>query len=341
VRSLVFVGPGRLEWHEASDPAVQGDGEALVRPIAASTCDLDQLVVRGRTPFQGPFALGHECVAEIVELGDTVTDLRIGQQVVVAWHIACGQCGRCRAGLTAHCQEVPYGAMYGLPVAGDWGGLFSDLVRVPFAAAMLTPIPETLDHRALASAGDNLTLALECLEKHLKARPGASVLILGAWSVGLYAVQLARVLGAGRVVYVDRDPAHRELAVSLGAQAADCPPDRRDGAFDLALDAAMDEEWLRAAAQLLEPEGVIECPSLYFTDTVALPLLPMAVRGVHLHTARGNAAPHIPRLIELVEAGNIAPQKITSETLAWDTAPEALADPSLKPVFIREPQDSS
>lgn len=218
---------------------ITGDREAIVRPIAATTCDLDQLVIRGEAPFPGPFAIGHECVAEIVDLGDQAGAFKPGQRVIVSWHISCGQCTRCRAGLTAHCEEVPYGAMFGLPVAGEWGGVFSDLVRVPFASSMLVPVPDGADHRALASAGDNLALALECLAGHLGRRPSASVLILGSGSVGLYATELAGALGAGRVVYVDRDPKRRELAASLGVQAIDRPPGRKSGAFDLAIDAAM------------------------------------------------------------------------------------------------------
>jgi alcohol dehydrogenase len=336
VRALVFVGPGVLEWREAPDPVITGDREAIVRPIAASTCDLDQLLIRGEAPFPGPFAIGHECVAEIVDLGDDAGDLQAGQRVIVSWHISCGQCTSCRAGLTAHCEEVPYGAMFGLPVAGEWGGLFSDLVRVPFASSMLVPVPDGADHRALASAGDNLALALECLTGHLERQPGASVLILGSGSIGLYATELAGALGAGRVVYVDRDPQRRELAASLGAQAIDCPPGRKSGVFDLALDAAMDEEWLRQALGLLEPEGACECPSIYFKESVALPLFAMAIRGVHFHTARGNARPHIPRLLQMTADQTISPERVTSEILDWETAPEALSNPSYKPVFVRD-----
>lgn len=335
MRTLVFVGPGQLEWREAADPVLGGNQEALVRPIAATTCDLDQLLIRGEAPFEGPFPLGHECVAEVVDLGDGVSGLELGQRVIVAWHIACGVCGRCRAGLTAHCEAVPYGAMYGIPVAGEWGGLFSDAVRVPFAKAMLVPVPENLEPGALASAGDNLALALECLAADLKECPGAKVLILGAGSVGLYGVELAIALGAEQLLYVDRDRDRRKLALSLGAEVAEQPPERKAGAFEIVLDAAMDEEWLRAGSLLLEPEGVLECPSLYFKETVALPLFQMAVRGVRFHTGRGNAGVHIPEVLRLVGEGVIRPERVTSEVVAWDSAAEALCEPSFKPVFVR------
>ncbi len=106
--------------------------------------------------------------------------------------------------------------------------------------------------------------------------------------------------------------------------------------FDLALDAAMDEEWLRQALGLLEPEGACECPSIYFKESVAMPLFAMAIRGVHFHTARGNARPHIPRLLQMTADQTISPERVTSEILDWETAPEALSNPSYKPVFVRD-----
>jgi alcohol dehydrogenase len=226
--------------------------------------------------------------------------------------------------------------MYGLPVAGEWGGLFSDLVRVPYAEAMLVPVAADLPTAPLSSVGDNLALAHECLAAHLQARPGAITLILGSASVGLYAVQLAFALGAEHVLYVDADPAQRELAASLGAQTADALPSARDARFDLALDAAANEDWLRAAAGLLQPEGVLECPSIYFKKSVALPLFEMSIRGVTLHAGRGNAGPHIRPLLDLIAADAIEPDHICAETIPWDSAPEALADPSLKPVLVRD-----
>jgi hypothetical protein len=65
----------------------------------------------------------------------------VAHLVVVPWCISCGTCDHCRGGLTAHCTSVPHMAMYGAPIGGSWGGLFSDLVRVPYADAMLVPLP--------------------------------------------------------------------------------------------------------------------------------------------------------------------------------------------------------
>src|SRR5689334_12738120 len=95
MRSLRYIGPRRLEWHEVSTPILLGPGEAIVEPVAASVCDIDRPVIAGETPFPGPFAIGHEGVALVAEVGDAVTSVVPGQLVAVAWHIACGTCRQC------------------------------------------------------------------------------------------------------------------------------------------------------------------------------------------------------------------------------------------------------
>lgn len=66
MRQLTFLAPKQIEWQDAPEPALQGPGEALVRPLAVALCDLDRAVIRGRVPVPGPFPLGHERVAEVI-----------------------------------------------------------------------------------------------------------------------------------------------------------------------------------------------------------------------------------------------------------------------------------
>ena len=111
MRQLVFLGPGALEWREAPEPILGGPGEALVRPIAVATCDLDAAMLRGLVPSAGPFPFGHEFVAEVISIGDEVQGVRVGQRVVVPFAISCGTCRMCQRGLTANCLSVPRGSM--------------------------------------------------------------------------------------------------------------------------------------------------------------------------------------------------------------------------------------
>ena len=186
MRQLTFLGPGRLEWQEAPTPALEGPGQALVRPVVATTCDLDRWLISGGAPSPPPFPLGHEFVADVVEVGDEVRGVAPGARVTVPYSISCGACDRCRRGITASCTTVPVGAMYGVPVRGQWGGAMSDLVRVPFADAMLVPLPDGVAPTTVASLSDNLPDGWRTVAPHLAARPGAEVLVAGGGAVSIY-----------------------------------------------------------------------------------------------------------------------------------------------------------
>src|SRR4051812_25409591 len=144
----------------------------------------------GPVPFRGPFAIGHECVAEIVELGSRVTRLRVGQRVIVPWAVSCGACPPCRGGLTAKCATTSGDgvlAAYGFgPASGPWGGMITDALRVPFAGPMLAPAPGGTPVEGIAAASDNLADAWRAVVPPLAAREGGSVLVLGggAKSIG-------------------------------------------------------------------------------------------------------------------------------------------------------------
>src|SRR3954469_25662176 len=113
MRSLIYAGPRDLQWRDVAAPRRAGDGEALVRHLAVATCDLDALIVAGAAPFPAPFALGHEGVAEVLEVGDGVTGVRPGDRVLVPFQISCGACAACAAGRTGSCETVPFAATYG------------------------------------------------------------------------------------------------------------------------------------------------------------------------------------------------------------------------------------
>lgn len=335
MRELTYAGKEKLTWRERPEPRLEAATDALVRPVAATTCDLDKLIIGGRVPLEPPFAIGHECIGEVVEAGDGVGQARPGELVVVPWHIACGRCDRCRAGLTAHCRTVPPLAMFGAPIGGEWGGLFSDLVRVPWADAMLVPLPPGLDPVAMASAGDNWSLAWRLVAPHLAERPGARVLIMSRGSIGLYVCDIARALGASERLYVDADPGQRKIAESYGAQTAEEIEPIHHG-FEIAVEATGEVENLATACRSLAPEGICESAGNHF-DAGELPLLEMYLNGVTLRVGRDNVCSHIPAALDLAQSGRVDPRRVVSEVLGWDTLPEALPESGTKPVFVREP----
>ena len=133
---------------------------ALVRPVAVATCDLDDMIVRGTSPFPAPFALGHEGVAEVVEVGDRVQAVSPGDRVLVPFQLSCGTCPACVAGRTGNCESFAIATTYGFGFGAEatrFGGFLSDLVRVPFADAMLVGVPDGVAPEAAASVSDNIT----------------------------------------------------------------------------------------------------------------------------------------------------------------------------------------
>jgi len=106
MRQLTMTADRDVEWWDVPEPALEGDLEALVRPLAVALCDLDQPILRGIAPIPGPIAIGHEGVAEVVDVGDSVRGVVPGDRVVVPFQISCGGCERCRRGQTGDCHSV-------------------------------------------------------------------------------------------------------------------------------------------------------------------------------------------------------------------------------------------
>jgi threonine dehydrogenase-like Zn-dependent dehydrogenase len=335
MRSLVLEDASRMTWRDVPELQRRQEREAIVRPIAVATCDLDQPMIFGRTPFPYPIHLGHECVAEVVEGPERFAP---GQKVVIPFQISCGTCERCLRGATGDCASVPPLSMYGFgSFGGDWGGMFSDLALVPYAEAMMVRLPDGVDPAVVASAADNIPDAWRTVAPALAERPGADVLVAagGGRSMALYAVDAALALGAASVTYVDTDPDRLRVAQELGATAVEGRPEPALGSFPVTVDATATPDGLVAVLRLTDWGG--RCTSIgQLEPEGTLPLLELYTRGVHLHIGRAMVRPTIPAILELVAAGRLRPQLVTSATVTWDDAPEALLEPATKLIFTRD-----
>jgi threonine dehydrogenase-like Zn-dependent dehydrogenase len=336
MRELAFIGKGHLECLEADEPALQGHGEALIRPLSVATSDLDRLLVAGLAPVEEPFPFGHECVAEVTDVGDAVTAVEPGDLVSVPFQISCGECETCRRGFTGNCERVERMAMYGLPMGTNYGGFLSDSARVPFADAMLVPVPGGVEPASIASLSDNIPDAWRTVGPHLEERPGAPVLIAASGaSIALYAVSIALALGAERVDVVGGSSFLRGRAEALGANLLDPEFPKRVGPYPITVDASGDVDGLACALRSTEPEGVCTSIGIYFTDTTPVPLLEMYTKGLRFHTGRVHARPAMEPIMELVRAGKFKPELVTGETADWDDAPAAVAGHRSKLVISR------
>lgn len=339
MRQLTCTGPSSIEWREVPEPRLQGDGEALIRPLAVARCDIDLFLTSGFFPSSEPFALGHECVAEIVEIGDDVRGLEVGQRAVVSFQVSCGSCRPCAARHTGNCDRYPVLSDYGMrPLSGvEYGGMLADLARVPHAAAMLAPVSPELDSAALASVSDNVLDGYRAVAPHLAAMPGADVLIVchGLKSVPLYAAQTAIALGAGRVDYASNDEEALALAERLGARPVQTNFEKPERRYPIVVDAGLTPDGLRYAIRATEPEATLQSVSFYAGADTPMPLGRLYTLGIRYFVGRAHAAALLPEVMPLIAAGRLRPEEVTTRVVDWEDAPAAFGEPAIKLVVQR------
>jgi alcohol dehydrogenase len=279
-------------------------------------------------------------VAEVIEVGETVQALRVGDLVSVPFQISCGSCARCRRGHTGLCSAVPAYSAYGLaPFSGrDWGGALADAMLVPFADAMLVRLPAGLPLWLLAGACDNISDGYRCVAEPLEQEPGARVLVIGgrAASVGLYAVCAARALGASEVVYVDDSRERNTIAEGLGARVIECEPreDSELGRFPITVDACSTPAGLRLALASTDSEGTCTSAGMYAAD-VPFTLLPLYMRGIRFLTGRTHSRAVLPHVLAHMASGALQAASIVPRRVAWQDAAEAWLEPATKLVVER------
>jgi alcohol dehydrogenase len=336
MRSLQ-VAPGvRLRFRDVPVPAPPGPDGAIVHPIACSTCDLDCAIALGDTQFALPLHLGHECVADVLAVGERVSAVKPGDRVIVPFQISCGTCTPCRAGRTGSCASLPPASMYGMGLAGGlWGNAFADQLPVPFADAMLVALPEGIDSVAAASVADNVCDAYRHIAPHLPALlesdPDTEVLIVAAMSSRtpfsssgpLYIGLIASALGARNVYLADARAEVRAHAERLGLRALKPRELHRRPPAPLVVDASVEN--LGLSLSKTAADGI--CSSMGgFHGSTSVPLLQMYVRNATLHIGRAHIRTLIPKVLELMLDGRLRPESVITNVASLDEAPTALRE---------------
>jgi alcohol dehydrogenase len=333
-----------IAWEEVETPQLMEPRDALVRPIAVARCDLDPAIALGLYPMPAPFVMGHEMVGEVVAVGEAISNVRLGDKVIVPFQLSCMTCAPCLRGHTNACVNVPSGTAFGLGPHGgiDLGGALAELVRVPWADVMLIPLPEGMDPVAAAGIPDNVSDGYRCVAAPLAERPGAPVLVVGglAPSVGLYAVMAALALGSERVVYVDDDAARLELAATAGAEVIDAK-DQWDSLklaerFPIVVDANVLDPGRNFALRSVEPCGVCTSVSGGALSRSNLPLQSMYLKGVRYEIGRVHACATARPVLDLVLSGALDPARIINKVVPFSEAVEGMILPVTKVVFVND-----
>ena len=203
---LYYPAWDRLELRDVPEPTPKA-GEVVVRVRAAAICGSELHGFKIHAPRRSPpLILGHEFAGEVSALGPGVAGVRVGDRVAVNSTISCGACPACVAGDPHICSTAE---VFGTRRPGA----FAELVAVP--ASTLFPVPANLSlvHAALMEPLGNAIHAVSMLRRRFPE----SVAVIGAGTIGLFALQAAAAAGAGRIAVVDVSPARLAVAARLGA----------------------------------------------------------------------------------------------------------------------------
>ena len=235
MRALCWHGKGDVRVDTVPDPKIQHPRDAIIKITACAICGSDLHLLDGYQPtMESGDILGHENMGEVIELGSEVTNLKIGDRVVVPFTISCGQCWFCQKGLFSCCDRTnpnaelaakamgqsPAGLFGFSHMLGGYSGGQAEYLRVPMADVGPIKIPDSVtDEQALFLSDIFPTGYMAAVNAQIE--PGDTVAIWGCGPVGQFAIRSALMLGAGRVIAIDEVPERLAMAEAGGAETID------------------------------------------------------------------------------------------------------------------------
>jgi alcohol dehydrogenase len=348
MKALVYHGPGKRAWEEVPDPVIREPTDAIVRIDSATICGTDLHILEGDVPEVAPGTiLGHEAVGTIVEVGEAVTTLAVGDRVLVSCITACGRC--------RFCKEGRYGLCTG---GGGWifghliDGLQAEYARVPFADTSVYKLPAELSDEQVLFLADILPTAFEVGVLAAGVAPGDTVAVVGAGPIGLAAILTAKLYTPGRVVAIDLAETRLERARAFGADVA-VPSGSEDAVArvmeltkglgaDVAIEAVGLPETFELCTELVRPGGRIANVGVHGRPAT-LHLERLWIRDVTITTGLVDTFT-TPRLLKLIADGRLDATPFAThrfpldETMsAYDTFAAAAETNAVKVVLEAEP----
>ena len=337
MKAAVFVERGRIVLDDKPVPEV-GPGDALVRITTTTICGTDIHILKGEYLVERGRIVGHEPVGVIEELGPGVTGYPIGQRVIVGAITPCGQCYAC---LEGHRSQCGADAENGHPHAlGGWrfgntiDGCQAEYVRVPYAMANLTPVPDELTDEQVLMCPDIMSTGFGGAESG-RIKIGDTVAVFAQGPIGLCATLGARLSGATRIIAVDGLPERLEMARRLGADVTinfrEADPVAEimrltDGrGVDVAIEALGRQATFESCLRVLKPGGVLSSLGVY-SGKLELPLDAFAA-GLGDHQIVTTLCPggkeRMRRLLSAVGSGRADLRPLVTHRFKLDQIEEA------------------
>jgi threonine dehydrogenase-like Zn-dependent dehydrogenase len=366
-----WMGKRSVEVHDVPDPEIQSPSDAIVKVSSTAICGSDLHLYNGLVPtMKSGDVLGHEFMGEVMEVGRGVKNLKTGDRVVVPFPIACGACAMCGKGLFSLCENSNPNAwmaekLWGYSPAGLFGyshmlggfpGGQAEYVRVPFADVGPLKIPAGIPDEKVLFLSDILPTGYMGAEM-CSIAPGDIIAVWGAGPVGQFAIKSAYLLGAERVIAIDRfpyrlrlareasgaetlnyeqvdiDEALRELTGSRGPDAcidavgmeAHVPGplytyDRTKQALGLETDRPFA---LRQAIRACRNGGTVSVIGVYGGFIDKFPMGTVVNRSLTIRTGQCHVQRYMKPLLERIERGEIDPSFVITHRLPLRDAPGA------------------
>ncbi|MGZ8376986.1 MAG: zinc-dependent alcohol dehydrogenase [Gemmatirosa sp.] len=218
MKATCWMAPNVMQVREVPDPKILNQRDCIVKITSTAICGSDLHLYNGFLPLMEPGdIMGHEFMGEVVEVGKGVNNLQVGDRVVVPFPIACGNCGACQAGATSLCENSNPNAyiaekmmghsscgMFGYShLTGGYAGGQAEYARVPFADFGPMKVPEGMTDEQVLFLTDILPTGYMGAEM-CGIRPGDTVAVWGCGPVGQFAIASAYMLGAEKVIAIDR-----------------------------------------------------------------------------------------------------------------------------------------
>ena len=368
MRAVCWYGAGDVRVEQVPDPAIVNPRDAIVRILRTAICGSDLHLYGGFIPgMKAGDILGHEFMGEVVETGKSITTLKRGDRVVVPFAIACGHCFFCQRELWSLCDNSnPSAAMleklYGFSGSGLFGyshlyggyaGGQAEYARVPFADVGALPVPDGVDDEQALFLSDIFPTGYMAAE-NCNIQSGDVVAVWGCGPVGQFAIKSAYMLGAERVIALDRFPERLHMAESYGKAETlnyadldvfDELKERTGGrgpdacidavgmeahgtSMSAMYDRAKQAVWLetdrptalREALQSCRKGGTVSIPGVYggFIDKV--PLGAAFAKGLTIRMGQTHVHRYMRPLLNRIERGEIDPSFIITHRMALDDA---------------------
>ena len=332
MKALIYKGPGEKVWDEVPDPKIEQPTDVIVKMVATTICGTDLHILKGDVPEVAiGRILGHEGIGVITEVGEGVTQLAVGDRVILACVSSCGKCSNCRKGLYSHCLDPEGMAGIGWIFGYMIDGTQAEYVRVPFAENSVYKVPEGMTDAEGILLSDILPTGFEIGVQYGHVAPGDVVAVIGSGPVGLSAVMTARLYGPSKVIAIDLDNSRLARAADFGATDTVNSGDAdwkeqvlalTDGlGVDVAIEAVGVPETFTMATVIVRPGGNVANIGVH-GKSVDLALNELWIQNIDISTGLVNTNT-LGMLLKLVAEHKLPAEKFVTHEFSFDQILEA------------------